>query len=387
MATRMRLTETSVRKLRPENREFTVWDTRLAGFGVRVRTTGQKSFVFHWSKKGKAHRVTIGTTSLMSMDQALAKCTVLQAELHGGNSPKVAGDEPRMLLFRDFIAGPWKTACYDRYKKSTRVTLDSTLRTQLLPAFGSVPLDRIDKASVIRWFTKYGRKAPGGANRALEYLHQIMNKAVADGIVSKNPASKIQKNTRRKMNRFLSAEEIQRLNQALDQWEKDNPQDVQKTDIVRLLMLTGCRYGEILHLKWCEVLGDTLHLTDAKTGPRRVFLNITAQALIARQPQKQGSGWVFPSPRDPGKPRGRVDNFWYSIRRRVRIEDVRLHDLRHTVASQAVLQGIPLPVVARLLGHSRATMTLRVYSHVADNEVEAAAERIGDIVNRLIRVQ
>ena len=92
-------------------------------------------------------------------------------------------------------------------------------------------------------------------------------------------------------------------------------------------------------------------------------------------------------PGDPGKPRSRVDNFWYSIRRRVRSEDVRLHDLRHTVASQAVLQGIPLPVVARLLGHSRADMTLRVYSHVVDREVEVAAERIGDIVDKLIRVQ
>lgn len=383
MTERIRLTEKAIERLRPKEREYTVWDTRLAGFGVRVRTTGRKSFVFHWSKAGKAHRATIGSTTFLTPDRALARCASLQAELHDGRPPRRvrenAGETPTL---RQFITGPWKTACYDRYKASTKPFIDCALKRQLLPAFGNLPIDRIDKADVVRWFTKYSRKSPGGANKALGLLHQIMNQAIACGVVSRNPASGIRKNAGRKLNRFLSVDEIRRLNQTLDQWVSARPKNSQNADIVRLLLYTGCRRGEILNLQWREVHGDTLHLTNAKTGPRRVFLNSSAQELIARQP-RNGSPWVFPSPLDSTRPRKDINAFWIAIRKRAGLEDVRLHDLRHTLASQAVLQGVSLPVVARLLGHSKAVMTLRVYSHVADREVEAAAERIGDILSEL----
>ena len=97
--------------------------------------------------------------------------------------------------------------------------------------------------------------------------------------------------------------------------------------------------------------------------------------LLERQP-RSGSKYVFPSPRDPGRPLYRNLSLWYLVRKEAGIEDVRIHDLRHTFASHAVLRGIPLPVVSRLLGHKRPSMTLR-YAHVGDRETEAAAERIG----------
>ena len=140
-------------------------------------------------------------------------------------------------------------------------------------------------------------------------------------------------------------------------------------------MLTGCRRGEILTLRWQDVDGDTLNLADAKSGPRRVFLNAVACAILERQ-SRSGSAYVFPSPLDPGRPLSPDLPLWYSVRKEAGIEDVRLHDLRHSFASHAVLQGVPLPVVSRLLGHKRPSMTLR-YAHVGDRETEAAAERVG----------
>ena len=126
-----------------------------------------------------------------------------------------------------------------------------------------------------------------------------------------------------------------------------------------------------------EVEGDTLDLEDSKTGPRRVLLSPEARAIIERQP-RSGSAWVFSSPSDPT--RARTDlGLWKKVRKLAGIEDVRLHDLRHTFASQAAMQGIPLPVVARLLGHAQVQMTLR-YAHVSDRDVEAAAERIGGVM-------
>ena len=135
-------------------------------------------------------------------------------------------------------------------------------------------------------------------------------------------------------------------------------------------------------LRWQDIDGGTLNLADAKTGPRRVLLSAPARAILERQPRSAGA-YVFPSPLDPGRPMSSGLPLWYRVRKEARIEDVRLHDLRHTFASHAVLQGIPLPVVSRLLGHKRPSMTLR-YAHVGDREVEAAAERIGVAIARVL---
>ena len=104
-----------------------------------------------------------------------------------------------------------------------------------------------------------------------------------------------------------------------------------------------------------------LTLADSKTGPRKVPLNTQARRILERQPQS-GSAFVFPSPLDPARPRGPNLALWYRVRREAGVEDVRLHDLRHTHASHAVMNGVPVPVVSRLLGHSNVSMTLR-YAH------------------------
>ena len=151
-------------------------------------------------------------------------------------------------------------------------------------------------------------------------------------------------------------------------------------DIIRLLLLTGCRKNEIVHLRRRAVDGDHLRFEDSKTGPRTVFLNRGAREIIEGRLAMTSGEFVFPSPMDPVMPVSDNLPLWYEVRRQAGIEDVRLHDLRHTYASQAVMQGVPLPVVARLLGHSQATMTLR-YSHTCDREVEAAAKRVGTMIS------
>ena len=180
---------------------------------------------------------------------------------------------------------------------------------------------------------------------------------------------------RPKLTRFLSREEVRGLHRVLDRHTGAPPSRARQADIIRLLLLTGCRKSEIRTLRWQDVDGDTLNLADAKTGPRRVLLNAPARAILERQP-RSGCAYVFPSPSNPGRPFSRDLPLWPSVRKEAGIEDVRLHDLRHTFASHAVLQGIPLPVVSRLLGHKGPSMTLR-YAHVGDKETEAAAEHIG----------
>ena len=157
-----------------------------------------------------------------------------------------------------------------------------------------------------------------------------------------------------------------------------------QADIIRLLLLTGCRKSEIVRLRWSEVRGNVLALADAKTGPRTVPLNTQARRILERQ-RRGESPFVFPSPRDPSRPRGPELSLWYRVRREAGFEDVRLHDLRHTHASHAVMNGVPVPVVSRLLGHSNTRMTLR-YAHLGDREIEQAAERVGGSIGTILGV-
>ena len=275
---------------------------------------------------------------------------------------------------RAFTAGPWRTACYERCKPSTRRRVDSALDTQLLPVFGARRLDRITPGAVHRWFDRYSLTAPAGANRTLDVLRQILNHAMACGHVASNPTAGVRRNPRPLLTRFLSRAEIDRLHAALDE-HRGRGSGRQQADIIRLLLLTGCRKGEIVNLRWSELGSDTLRLLDGKAGPRTVYLNEGARAVLQRQPRGP-SRFVFPALSDASRPRSSELSLWRKVRRQAGIQDVRLHDLRHTFASHAVMQGVPLPVVSRLLGHSRSRMTLR-YAHVSDIEVEAAAERIG----------
>ena len=88
---------------------------------------------------------------------------------------------------------------------------------------------------------------------------------------------------------------------------------------------------------------------------------------------------MFPSPRNPDRLYSHSLALWYRVRRKAGIVDVRFHDLHHTHASHAVMNGVPVPVVSRMHGHSNVRMTLR-YAHLGDQEIEAAAERIGRAV-------
>ena len=375
----MRLTDAAVSRLRPGEREYTVWDTTVRGLGVRVRTTGGKSWILLLRSASGSRRVSLGSVETASVAEARRACLARQAapEPEDRVSPKRA-----VPLLRDFVAGEWREANYNRYKPSTRSSVRALLDTRILPAFGLKRLDRIAPAEVRRWFDDFSRTAPGNANHGLALLRQILNFAAACGHVDTNPARDIRRNRRPVLTRFLSREEVGRLHRVLDRQTGRGEQ--QQADIVRLLLLTGCRRGEIVQLRWSEVDDGRLILQESKTGRRTVPLNTQARAVLECQPRGT-SPFVFPSPRDPSQPRSRNLALWYRVRREAGIEDVRLHDLRHTVASHAVMNGVPVPVVSRLLGHSNVSMTLR-YAHLGDRDIERAAETVGQAIAAIMEL-
>ena len=376
---RRRLTDAAIARLRAREMEYTVWDDRAPGLGVRVRPTGGKSYVLLLRSGGRSRRVSLGPVSLRTVAEARRDCLARQAAHEPDRESAPRRTVPR---FREFVEGEWKDVHFARYKPSTKTALRSLLASQLMPAFASLPLERISPVRVRRWFDAFSRTAPANANRGLEALRQIMNFAIACGYVDANPAVGIALNPRPKLTRFLSREEIARLHRALDR--QTGRDQRQQADIVRLLLLTGCRRGEIVQLRWSELRDDTLMLEESKTGPRSVPLNSQARRILDRQP-RNSSPFVFPSSHDRSRPRSPNLGLWYRVRKEAGIEDVRLHDLRHTHASHAVMNGVPVPVVSRLLGHSNVRMTLR-YAHLGDREIERAAERVGKTVAAIMEL-
>ena len=145
--------------------------------------------------------------------------------------------------------------------------------------------------------------------------------------------------------------------------------------IIRLLLLTGCRKGEIVSLKWRFYRVSKLFLPDSKTGPRTVWLSSAARAILDGLPRK--AIWVFPSPQtDRCLTASRTDELWYRVREEADLCDVRLHDLRHTYASIAMAQGETVLTIGRLLGHRDPETTLK-YTHLADATVRDAVDVVG----------
>ena len=369
MNRRTKLTDTLVRRLKPGNREYTVRDTLGPGLGVRVQPSGGRSYVLF--REGM--KVSLGSVTLKTVREARSESHTLMTNGSSGGRT--------VPLFRDFATGAWRDSWVYRCKPSTVLRQDRCLQTRLLQAFGTLRLDQITTVKVHRWFDDYSMTAPGGANYCLQVLRNIFNHAIACHHIASNPVRSVRPNPRKKLTRFLSQEELGRLHCVLDRHGRPgtaSPSQRQQVDIIRLLLLTGCRKNEIICLRKHEVAENCLRLRDSKTGPRTVFLNAEARAIIERR-MIGSSEFVFPSPQNPERPLNDNLPLWYAVRKEAGIDDVRLHDLRHTFASHAVMQGTPLPVVARLLGHRQTTMTLR-YAHTGDRETEAAAERVGGII-------
>ena len=288
MTRRIRLTDAGIMRLKPAKTDYTVRDTVTPGLGVRVRTSGFRGYVFHMKGTGQTRRLSLGPVTLKSVHEARKECLSILSDGHAVEAGAKSMSGSGTPVFRDYVEDPWKVAHSARWKSSTRRIVDSLLRNRLLPAFGHLPLDRITPAGVEAWFDRYSVTAPGNANKALALLRQIMNHAVADGHIALNPTHRTRKNPRPRLTRFLSAEEIVRLHEALDQCVAERPARARQADIIRLLLFTGARKSEIKNLRWSEVDGDTLRLSDSKTGPRTVYLSADARAVIERQ--QDGSG-------------------------------------------------------------------------------------------------
>jgi integrase len=286
-----------------------------------------------------------------------------------------------------------------KLKPRTAANYRIYLRKHAAPVLGSLKLDVITTAEVARLHRKIGRERPMTANRVVEFIGSVYRYAVTCGLVPRgtNPAKGVQAFREKRRERFLSAEELQRLGEALREAEtvgipwtvnetKPTAKHLAKAEnrqtilsphavaAIRLLLFTGCRLREILHLRWSEVDFDRglLQLPDSKTGARAVVLNAPALAVLGGLPR---TGPYVIMGDDPERPRADLNRPWRAVAHRARLNDVRLHDLRHSFASYGAGGGLGLPIIGKLLGHNQASTTQR-YAHLDADPLRRASDLI-----------
>ena len=266
-----------------------------------------------------------------------------------------------------------------RCKPSTAAQYRLAIEKHILPTLGDLPVSSVEPGHVADLQYRLGDR-PAAANLAVATLSRIIERAADWGAAPAggNPCRFARKYRTRRHERFLTDIEFRRLGKALDSLESEGRMTAHAAAAIRLLVLTGCRRNEILTLRWEDVRPEAaeLRLRDSKTGPRTVPLSPAAAGVLASLPRVAGNPWVFPGGK-PGAHLSGIFRQWCRARARAGLNDVRIHDLRHSFASRALALGESLPMIARLLGHARVQTTAR-YAHLTRDSVREAAARVAE---------
>ena len=374
---KQRLSKTIADKLSEHGTETVYWDTSLPGFGVRVKPTGSKSYIIQYRVRstGRSRRKTIGQHGpLMSFSEAKSIATGLLSDVARGGDPvedaKALREAPTMRVlchqYLEVHAIPKKrpkSVVNDRYM----------LDRLILPKFGTRMIAEVSHKD-LQSFHNSLKNTPYQANRALALLSKMFELSIKWRMGSDNPAKGIEKFHEEKRHRWLSEDELTRLSLALDRHSNRTA-----ANAIRLQLLTGARIGEVLTARWENIdmgrgvwIKPSHHTKQKRT--EHLPLSKAAVTLLSaiKDAAVKGTEFIFPG-RTPERPIVDLKKFWRSVLSDAGIQDYRIHDNRHTHASQLVSSGLSLAIVGRLLGHTNP-MTTQRYAHLADDPLRQAAE-------------
>jgi integrase len=374
-----KITKRVVDALRPGDKDVFVWDTDMTGFGLKITPAGRKVYIVQYRHAGVTKRYTIGK--------------------HGsGWTPKKAREEADSIL-RDARKGkdpagrravergaPTIKQLGERYiseyaevrKKPRSIHEDKRiLKKYINTALGRRRTTDITRADVQRLHQSLVER-PYMANRVLALMSKMFNLAEVWGIRpdNTNPCRHVERFKEERRERFLSVDELSRLGEALVKCVESKSIPPSAALAVRLLVLTGCRLGEIIPLRWehVDLEHGCLHLPDSKTGKKTVPLGAPAIELLSQAPRAEENPHVIIGQRK-GDRLASIHKFWKVIRSAAKLEGVRLHDLRHSYASVGAAAGLGLPIIGAILGHRQVATTHR-YAHLSQDPLKAAADKI-----------
>ena len=370
-----KITKRTVDALKPHERERVVWDDDLKGFGVRVHPSGRKVFIVKTRYGGRVIKMTIGPHGAVSPSYARVRAAEIITDARAGKNP--AGRRSKAPTMRDLGKRFLKENVPDHCKPSTAEEYRRSVKLFIDPRIGNKRVPDVQRSDIAALHHEM-RDTPYQANRTLGVLSKIFNLAELwelrpDG---SNPCRHVKRFKEEKRERFLSDEEYRRLGATLREIEAERSEMPSAFTAIRLLMLTGCRLSEIQKLRWehVDLEAGELRLSDTKTGAKLVHLGDPAIAVLRAIDRQEDNPWVIAG-RKPGSHLTDLQHPWRRIRARAGLDNVRIHDLRHSFASGGLLVGEGLPMIGKLLGHTQVQTTAR-YAHLANDPVKSAANRI-----------
>ena len=376
----LRLTKRIVDRLKVEDKDAIFWDGDLAGFGVRVHATGRKLYIVQSRGPAGLKRVTLGPVGSETIEVRRREAAIVIDRIKRGEDPMPPKPVPEPTV-ADLAARCLKNHVAVQCKPNTAKNYRMALQNHILPALGKKALKDVSPGDVTALHHKL-RHTPSAANRAVWVLSKMFVLAETWEMMppGRNPCRHVRYYREASRERFLTPEEVRRLGAALKKFEAEGSMLPSAIAAVRLLMLTGCRSDEILTLKWDDVdrTARVLRLRDAKTGPRMMPLTGPVLKVLDGIERAEGVPWVLRG----AKPRSRLACLswhWRRIKQETGLQDVRVHDLRHSYASRALALGEGLPAIGRLLGHVRVGTTAK-YAHLVRDAEKAAAARTGDSI-------
>ena len=385
----VKLTKRLIQSATSKPSRYDLCDSELRGLRLRVHPGGRKTFmVYYRIEDGTERRPKIGDFGELTVEQAREIARDHLSKVRAGEDPSKARKDARIAPTVADACERFLEEYSRRYNKPSSVrSNEQRIKLHIVPRLGNCKVANVTREDVLRLHGDM-RKKPGAANRTVALISKMFTLCNEWGWhPGPNPARGIKKYPEKKLHRDLSELELARLAKVLrdaesgsDPATSENPRAV---EAIRLLMFTGCRRGEVLGLRWDEVdlKRRVLHLSDSKSGAKTIWLNSAAIEILSSQEPMVGNPYVFPSSRTPGKPLHDLNGPWYRMRKRAGLDGVRLHDLRHNLASWAAADGQSLVMIGRLLGHKVPATTAR-YADLADRPAQRAAEQVGQALSR-----
>ncbi len=369
---RAHINKTVVERLQPGD---TVYDTSLKGFGVR-RQRLSASYFLKTCIRGKQKFITIGRHGLpWTPDTARRQAMAFKVD------PIQTAKEKETAVSLKELVDHFKQSHYPNIKPTTRREYSAVIDKKILPFLGKMIISEISRPDITKLHHKYAH-TPRYANVTLMVISVIMSWAEEYGYrpINSNPCKGIKRFTENKVERYLSKEELSRLGGAISEEEAKGRISLYAAAAIRLLIFTGARKGEILNLKWEYINYEkqVIFLPDSKTGAKTINLNEPAMAVLQSIPRQTNNPYVI-----VGKVYCRsmvnIQKPWVIVRKTARLENFRIHDLRHSFASTAAESGASLLHIGKLLGHKKSTTTER-YAHITNNPVKELNEEVGHLI-------
>ena len=399
-----KLTDTIVKALpKPDKGNRITYDEQIKGFGVRVTAAGTRAFILNYrTRSGRERRYTIGAFPDWKTAVARDEAANLKRRIDVGEDPLSDVEADRNAKTMADLCQRFQDEHLAKRRPSTRRDYKAIIDREILPAMKHKKVAEVQFSDVDDLHRKVSKRAPYLANRLVSVLSKMFGLAVRWQWRADNPAKGIERNHEDKRHRYLSANELADLSNALTSLE-----DQQAANIIRLLLLTGARKGEVLAARWEQFdLTDGVWTKPGSTTKQktlhRVPLSAPARQLLAEihEHADDNAEYVFPG-RSEGH-RKEIKRAWHDAcvsagivttelrkdakgRERIVVKpSARIHDLRHTYASLLASAGMSLPIIGALLGHSQPATTAR-YAHLLDDPLRRATERVGEAVVPNIR--